>query len=96
MGTTGLIRIMAITTDRIRTMATITGLHSIGTAGTGITATTVIIGNITGTIKVDLVGLKESIELVREQFRASFFAVRTNGAPRRSAHVIPREQFTCL
>jgi hypothetical protein len=45
---TGPIRIMAIT-DRTLTMATIPGLHSIGTADIGITATTVIIGTITGT-----------------------------------------------
>jgi hypothetical protein len=50
--TTGLIRIMA-STDRIRTMAIIIGLHITGTAGVAtITATTVIIGTITGTIKV--------------------------------------------
>jgi hypothetical protein len=48
--TTGPIRTMA-TIDRIRTMATM-GLHSIGTADTDITATTVIIGTITGTTKV--------------------------------------------
>jgi hypothetical protein len=36
-------------TDRIRTMATIMGLHSIGTAGIDITtATIVIIGTTTG------------------------------------------------
>jgi len=42
-------RIMA-TTDHIRTIATILGLHSTGTAGIAIiTATTVIIGTIIGT-----------------------------------------------
>ena len=51
-GITGIIRmatmglIMAPTTDRIRTTATILGRHSIGTAGIDITATTVIITTI--------------------------------------------------
>jgi hypothetical protein len=61
MATMGLI--MAPTTDRIRTTATILGRHSIGTAGIDITATSVIIGTI-GT-KAD-VGSKKSIELARE------------------------------
>ena len=49
---------MAITsrtviTGRIRTMATIMGLHSIGTADTGITTATIVTTIITGT-KVDV------------------------------------------
>jgi hypothetical protein len=45
------------------------GLHSIGTAGTGITATTAIIGTIIDT------RTQKSIELAREQSRASFFGM---------------------
>jgi hypothetical protein len=37
------------TTGRIRTMATIMGLHSIGTADTGITTATIVTTIITGT-----------------------------------------------
>jgi hypothetical protein len=40
--------IMAPTTDRIRTTATILGRHSIGTAGIDITVTTVIITTVIG------------------------------------------------
>jgi hypothetical protein len=89
---TGPIRTMAIT-DRTLTMATIPGLHSIGTADIGITATTVIIGTITGTNQGDL-GLKKSIELAREQFRASFFAMRITKL--RTPPVVAVEQFICF
>jgi hypothetical protein len=49
--TIGPIRTTAIT-DRTRTMATLTGLHTIGTADIDTTATTaIIIGTITGITK---------------------------------------------
>jgi hypothetical protein len=48
--TIGPIRTTAIT-DRTRTMATLTGLHTIGTADIDTTATTVTIGTITGITK---------------------------------------------